>query len=1217
MATKLSNTTFSTTYKDDFADSDQYQRILFNAGRALQARELTQSQTIIQKSIERFGSNIFMEGAAVQGGAIQTVKHHSIKLDTTTYSLPSNIQSIVGYEFTGTSPAIKFKVLYAYEESTKTDGSGNNPATLVVEYTDTSTGTSGTTPVKISDGATFTNSSLSLTLQAAAANSTGTASFVEVDNGTFFVKGQFVFQKAQVILVDKYDPNFTYDIGFKIIEEVVTSDDDDALYDNQGAVPNIAAPGADRYRIKLELRRSIDLTSSDNFIFLARFINGRITQQITKINGYNTIYDLMATRTKEESGNYTLNPIIAKFNDIAGNDSNLDLEISSGIAYVDGYRLELPPSTIRLSKALDTQLENGQPVSARYGNYVLGSNTANKGIPNINTFAQVNLRSAVTHGGSTIGTARVRAIEEDNTATRYYLFDIQMNSGENFRNTRSFGTSSTDYVNVELEDGIAVLKSTSNNSLLFDLPKTRPTFTSTGGVSDVTMTIQKKFDIAYDGSQASGQIDVDGAGDLFTLPTTWVVSGQDSAVDPSPTLTENVTAASYFVEPSTYPGSGTVNYEVAAYIALAASNVSERRKTLVSGVELTTAWPSGADSDGNGLAFIDLGFADVHEIQILSTVDSAGEDLTANFTFDNGQRDNFYAKSRLVAKPGVTIPTGNIFTRFKRFSHGAGDYFTVNSYLNAISYEDIPDFTKSNGEIVNLRDVIDFRPVQATDGTYTGTGGIINPLPQNTATITADVEYYLPRKDKLVAQLQNINRSAIKFGKFKVVKGVSSFDPQTPKSPEGSLALYDISLEPYTLNKDDVELTFIKNKNYTMKDIGKLEDRLDDIVELTTLSLLENDTASITVLDSAGNPRTKAGFLADNFTNYAFSDTLNPSYRASIDQGENELTPKFVENSVRILYDADNAGNTVTKVGDYLLLPYTESEFVNNNLATGILNINPSGFITNVGYITLSPSSDIWFETDYVPDIVIDKGDVTTTSGRVTVRSRRDSRYSWYGSNKVITGTKVVRELINETILEKKFIPYMRSIKIHFKVRGLRPNTKHFAFFGETLVSDWVREETSFTNFSDTTTDYGSSLTKATGHPDGSTDLVSDAQGEIIGSFVIPSTESLKFRTGDVIFKLLDISANKDEESTSSAFITFTSVGTLNISERTFESTRHVTLATAKRRELRSDDNDDPPDSFDPGFDDGDTGDTGNSSSSSSNDDDCGNPGSTDTEGSF
>ena len=39
MVSKVTQNIFATTYKDDFADSDNYHRILFNSGKALQARE--------------------------------------------------------------------------------------------------------------------------------------------------------------------------------------------------------------------------------------------------------------------------------------------------------------------------------------------------------------------------------------------------------------------------------------------------------------------------------------------------------------------------------------------------------------------------------------------------------------------------------------------------------------------------------------------------------------------------------------------------------------------------------------------------------------------------------------------------------------------------------------------------------------------------------------------------------------------------------------------------------------------------------------------------------------------------------------------------------------------------------------------------------------------------------------------------------------------------
>ena len=97
MATTFTTTTFGTTYKDDFKDSDNYHRILFNAGRALQARELTQMQTIIQTEIQRMGSNIFKEGGKVNGGNLTLNNLEFIKL--TSGALPAAASDVVGETF--------------------------------------------------------------------------------------------------------------------------------------------------------------------------------------------------------------------------------------------------------------------------------------------------------------------------------------------------------------------------------------------------------------------------------------------------------------------------------------------------------------------------------------------------------------------------------------------------------------------------------------------------------------------------------------------------------------------------------------------------------------------------------------------------------------------------------------------------------------------------------------------------------------------------------------------------------------------------------------------------------------------------------------------------------------------------------------------------------------------------------------------------------------
>lgn len=78
MATTFTKNTFGVTYKDDFADSDNYHRILFNSGRAVQARELTQAQTITQEELARLGRHVFKDGAAVNPVVQQLITHMNL-----------------------------------------------------------------------------------------------------------------------------------------------------------------------------------------------------------------------------------------------------------------------------------------------------------------------------------------------------------------------------------------------------------------------------------------------------------------------------------------------------------------------------------------------------------------------------------------------------------------------------------------------------------------------------------------------------------------------------------------------------------------------------------------------------------------------------------------------------------------------------------------------------------------------------------------------------------------------------------------------------------------------------------------------------------------------------------------------------------------------------------------------------------------------------------
>ena len=343
MATNLTSTTFTTTYKDDFTDSDNFHRILFNSGRVVQARELTQAQTILQNQIERMGNNIYIEGAMIKAGGITVNNSYEfVKLNTTSNALPTDTSTLVGTEFTSTgSDGIKFEVLKVVAAT------GGDPDTLYVRYTFTKNATAGEGTLRAPNNTNITNGSVTLTT--AASDATGVGIVVNVQNGIFYAKGHFVFTEDQSLIVSKYSDTFTGDVGFKVTEDVVTSDDDTSLFDNQGAVPNTASPGADRYRIRLSLIIKTSITGTENFVFLVKLQDGGVVKTVNEVNSFNVPNQVIAKRIKENSGDYLIKQFKSKF-EVDSANTHLLLKVSDGVAVIDGFRVERGPSSIRVQK---------------------------------------------------------------------------------------------------------------------------------------------------------------------------------------------------------------------------------------------------------------------------------------------------------------------------------------------------------------------------------------------------------------------------------------------------------------------------------------------------------------------------------------------------------------------------------------------------------------------------------------------------------------------------------------------------------------------------------------------------------------------------------------------------------------------------------------------------------------------------------------------------
>lgn len=481
--------------------------------------------------------------------------------------------------------------------------------------------------------------------------------------------------------------------------------------------------------------------------------------------------------------------------------------------------------------------------------------------------------------------------------------------------------------------------------------------------------------------------------------------------------------------------------------------------------------------------------------------------------------------------------------------------------------------------------MLDFRPRKTDDNlNFLGGTARVNELPTANDLITTDVEYYLPRYDKLIIA---------ENGDLSVVKGRSSLSPKYPNTPIGTAELYRIKLNPYVLNDSDLDVDLIETKGFTMKDIGKLETRLDQLEEIATLSALELNVRNFAVFDSTGADRTKAGFLVDNFSDHLSSNTRDEEYKASIDPRNGILRPTFNEDMIPFSYDSDLSTNVIKK-GDNVYIKYSEVKKIDQPLYSGTININPFQVITHQGRLTLSPQSDDWREVNRIPPRMIDGGfrldprqntlwnnwewqwggtDINNLAGRELGRSSSTRNNNITGTTGTLFQTttttavtrivqgETIREVVGDRVLDVAVIPFMRSRKVYFRAEGLKPETRLFAFFDGKDVSDWVREET-FTRISDDPQDYGSRHNNATQHPEGKTILTTDASGKVEGSFFIPNGSTLKFRTGDRIFRLLDITVDKKDDATAIGEAIFTSSGILETRQETIRSTRNLNIVT-------------------------------------------------------
>ena len=1026
MTKKYTEQVFRTTYRDDFLEEDNYHRVLFNSGKALQARELTQLQTIIQKEISRLGSNLFVEGAAIKPGGLKIEEnYHFIKLVGPS-TLP-DISFMPNSVFVESTSGIKVRVNEAVSAI------GTDPETLYVSYisgpapadaTDTFTSiTAGSTLTGIVNGNTV--NVVVQTTNTATNPAVGKGSLCQIAEGSFFIQGHMVFCPAQTIILDKYATGTAADVGFKVIQDIVTVEDDDALYDNTGVTPNLASPGADRYRIRLELTTRTLVDTTDVFVHLAAVIGGQLQSVVTASSGFNSIKKEMALRTKEESGDYIKKNFTAHFEPNSSTDFRL--KVGRGIAYINGYRVEkLTGAALVVPKAQDTFVQNNEGISINYGSFYeyAADSATSGGMFNTNTNQLVYLKNSAN---AAFGTANVRAVQEGKgNLFNLHLFNIQQTDATvSFQDVKTVSTvtgansDANPWVTLKLDsNGYAPLKEPNKGLLIFDTPIQRPK-----ALTDISLTVARRF--ASPGViPASGLYTITlGDDEDFTSTNDWIVSDEDTS--------SNITA----VVTLTNSKSATIsnlpvgqNASVIAYVSK--QNGTVRQKTL------TEVTASGTlSTDANGQKFIALGKSDIYSVDTIKHHDATGDDLSPAFFIDNGQRDTHYGDGRLMYKGyGLDSDGAQVHVTFKHFSHGNGDFFAVNSYVGqlgslGVDYGSIPSHRLQSGSLVSLRDVIDFRP--STDGA--GNFNTVSELPRPTSLITADTEYYLPRNDKLCLS---------ETGELRYVAGSSSLDPKYPTTPNGTIELFKFQMNPNTLHTKDLRSKLMPLKAYTMADIGRIDKKLERLEEVTTMSLLELSTAQTRLVDSDGNERIKSGFFVDNFKDQTYTDTKSIEHRSAMDPQHKYIRPSFISReTLGFQYDAADTGSVNTKkVGDKLLLDYSELPQISQTTASRIVNVNPFFIQTSDGNLKLSPAGDNWFNTEVTAPSIVDGGTRLDTT-QALLWNNWEWNWSGVNVNDLSIGDEQSHSSISTSQTENQLEPVVVG-------HNVQPTTANWTYYG-------------------------------------------------------------------------------------------------------------------------------------------------------------------------
>jgi len=1094
-------------YYDDFNASNQFLRVLFRPGFSVQARELTQLQTILQNQIKVFGEHVFEPGSLVSGGQItESTIYYARIVDGTmsvstdngsSYStvdsddVSSVLSRIIGAEFgigNGMYNNGNGRILSTLQ---KNDSSVDVYHYIYFDYLSGSSTLSAEDIIElvVDDGTRYrfeVKPSSPTNLPAV-----GNARLVTTQPGIYFIDGAFVLTTEQntvpyniatstnntdgsttIATGGKMFETPTARVGFVVTDAIITSDDDSTLLDPANGSPNFSAPGADRLKKSLELSFQaftdgttvIENYASTGFVEVLRYESGVVTKREI-FPDYAVLEETLARRTKDESGNYTLQNFSVEIKentdvDSPGDETKLSAVIDPGKAYISGYEFETISRTfLDFTKSRDFDTISDKITDSTIGNYVIvgASVGTTNGLGDGSFVLDSQNHPEIYIGnsaGATFGSARFKQFDIESVANqeyRLYLYDITLQENQDFGDATFFFASSGETIGIiSTTSGIdastnAIQYLSTRDSLVVELPVN----SSIKTVNNADYSTQLSFEQSASGNQI--QVSVPSkSGDPITFPgdVNDVVASsllnnryflfdlnQNKIIDDFSSITfttsndnETVTVAGLT--------NGT-SYRLLSNCVVNTTNSSFFMRSKVLGsTETINSIPLAKDAF-LGVTYGDLGVADVYMLEsVIGESASPGTDFTSRFYLDDGQRDNLYDHARIVLKSGLTAGDTLFTVNLRRFTHTGDGPFVVDSYPVGtvysgvtFGYENIPSFrSNKTGKTVSLRDVLDFRPVKDDNGDITNAY-----IPVAKQSVFSSFEHYLSRVDKIVIT---------KDQEFKVIPGIPSLNPTPPFTDPESLTLFTMRLGPWTFGPDDVEVQHNDTRRFTMEDIGQIEKRVGNLEYFSSLSSLENEANSRTFVTSSNVIIPKVGIVVDNFDGHELGDVNDKDYNCSMDFESGELRPAFKTRNVSLVRDTSTSivnskAHTPSSAqsgdvkNDLYTLDYTIERSVANPLADSIEDVNPTGRIDWYGYMEITPWSDDWFYESSRPVVRSNKYGVND-AWQYRSGSQDDSaygfgtqwndwEYNWFGREKTNFGLGVQDLLYQDTVFDETF----------------------------------------------------------------------------------------------------------------------------------------------------------------------------------------------------